>query len=56
VYANAPEQGCAVADEAALFRLFETDALSAQVRNASRRRGTFTRSPGSTGRLRSGAG
>jgi hypothetical protein len=55
VLANAPEQGCAVADETTLFRLFKTNALSAQVEKASRRRGIFVRGAGATDWLRSAA-
>ena len=55
VLANAPEQGCAVADETALFNLFKTNALSARVQNAPRRRGVFFRGSGATDWLRSAA-
>jgi hypothetical protein len=48
VLANAPDQGCAVADENELFALFKTNALREQVEKSQRRRGTFVRGSGAT--------
>jgi hypothetical protein len=41
VESNAPHQGCVIADEAALFRLFETGEIEQLVVQAHRVRGTL---------------
>jgi hypothetical protein len=51
IHTNAPEQGCAVADQAELFALFDGDELNRRVANSTRRRGILLPSGGTAGWL-----
>jgi hypothetical protein len=51
IHASAPQQGCAVANQAELFALFEGDELIRRVANSTRRRGMLLSSGGTAGWL-----
>ena len=51
IHASAPEQGCAVANQAELFALFDGDELIRHVANSTRRRGMLLSSGGTAGWL-----
>jgi len=51
IQTNAPEQGCAVADQAELFALFDGDELIRRVANSTRRRGMLLKNGGTAGWL-----
>ena len=49
IQSSAPEQGCAVVDQAELFALFEGDELIRRVINSTRRRGMLLSNGGTAG-------